>query len=457
MPRIDYQELKALSEEVTRLRQETVGYLKDYDDSNDAFTEDRELLGVSWSSGKRHHSQYKLVSDAIFNTLYDLDDSIKNYLAEFKNIVGEAENRLDTDELQELENELRRLQTQKLEFMEAMAVLFKDVPVLKEFFGNNSMIGRTKEIEILKRYEYFESSTQGSFDGVQETIHAILEGLSYLGQSKNFESGASGYQVVDISGSSWYKHLAGYNKANEEDRYEVRIIKTKYATIYQVLKNGQVQKKATADLQQSKVIESVEMMAQLTPELIKALLSIDDIEVLMDDGSTKVQKAGASFWILLSVLPPEKVKDILKSAKLAKNSGKALDGIHLTEKEWKQLKALDKAGDAIKVEKNIVKLSNKNINHMSKHIPETLKNQIPYLTEEQFILKLNENTFFNPKWTKDEIIKYTEQAYNEFKLQGKTGKLSYKVNDEYITIFIQPDGSFGSAYGHHKLTLNDFK
>lgn len=353
MPRIDYQELKALSEEVTKLRQETVGYLKDYDKSNDAFTEDRELSGMSWSSGKRYHAQYKLVSDAIFNALYDLDDSLKNYLAEFKNIVGEAENRLDTDELQELENDLRRLQTQKLEFMEAMAVLFKDVPVLKEFFGNNSMVGRTKEIEILKRYEYFERSTQGSFDGVQETIQAILEGLSYLGQSKNFENGASGYQVADLSASAWYTHLTKYNQANQEDQYEIREIKTNYGTVYQVLKNGKVQKKASEELQKSKVMETVGMMAELTPELIKTLVGIDDVEVLMDDGSTKLQKSEAGIWLLLSALPPDKIKDILKSAKLAQHSNKAFDSIRLTEKEWEKLKALDKANDAIKIEKKI--------------------------------------------------------------------------------------------------------
>lgn len=77
MPRIDYQELKALSEEVTKLRIETVGYLKDYDQSNDNFTEDKDLLGASWSSGKGHHAQYKIISNAIFNALYDLDDSLK--------------------------------------------------------------------------------------------------------------------------------------------------------------------------------------------------------------------------------------------------------------------------------------------------------------------------------------------------------------------------------------------
>lgn len=351
MPRIDYQELKALSEEVTKLRIETVGYLKDYDQSNDNFTEDKDLLGASWSSGKGHHAQYKIISNAIFNALYDLDDSLKGYLAQFKSIVGEAENRLDTDELFELENELRRLQTQKLEFMEAMAEIFKGVPVLKEFFGNNTMAGQVKEIEILKRYDYFEGTTQGTFDGVEETVQAILEGLSYLGQQKNFDTGASGYRATDLSTSGWYKHLTNYNQANQDDRYEIREIKTKYGTVYQVLKNGKVQKKASADLQKSKVMETVGMMAELTPELIKILVGIDDIEVLMDDGSTTLQKSGASFWLLLSVLPPDKIKDVLKSAKLAKHSNKAFDSVRLTEKQWDKLKAMDKSTTIKKADK----------------------------------------------------------------------------------------------------------
>ncbi|MGX7417382.1 CdiA C-terminal domain-containing protein [Carnobacterium gallinarum] len=208
----------------------------------------------------------------------------------------------------------------------------------------------------MKRYEYFESTTQGSFDGVQETIQAILEGLAYLGQSKNFESGANGYQATDLSARVWYSHLTKYNQDNQEDHYEIREIKTKYGTVYQVLKNGKIQKKASEELQKSKVMETVGMMAELTPELIKTLVGIDDIEVLMDDGSTKLQKAGAGFWLLLSVLPPDKLKDILKSAKLAQHSNKAFDAVKLTEKEWNALKALDKANDAIKVEKNTGKV-----------------------------------------------------------------------------------------------------
>ena len=348
MPRIDYQELKGLSDELTSLRQSIVSYLKEYNRANDHFVEENELQGQAWSSAKSYHRNYKTISDSIFNALYDLDDTLKAYLATFKSLVGEAENRLDTDELQDLQNQLRQLQTQKLDFMEEMAKVFKDVPVLKEFFGQQSMYGKMKEIELLKRYEQFEKQTQGNFDNVHETLRAILQGLAYLGDSKNFESGANGYHALNLNSLEWYQTLEKYNSENKEDHYEIKEIKTKYGTFYQILKNGKVQKEATEALQKSKLMESVDMMAQLTPEILKILMGIDDIEVLMDDGSTKVQKAGASFWLLLSVLPPDKIKDIIKSAKLAKKAGKGLDGIHLTEKEWKNFKALDKTGDTIK-------------------------------------------------------------------------------------------------------------
>lgn len=347
MPKIDYQELKSLSDELTALRQTTVSHLEDYEQSNDAFTSDTILTGTAWDSGKGYHKNYKIISRSIFNALYDIDDAFKAHLAAFKGVVGEAENRLDTDELVELENELRRLQTQKLEFMEAMAEVFKDVPILKDFFAQNTMNGTIKEIELLKRYEHFENTTQGSFDGVYETIGAITEALAFMGESKNFAGGSKGYNEVNFAALGWHQQLDKYNQANEEDRYEIREIKTKYGTFYQVLKNGKVQKEASEALQYSELLDALGGMAKLTPEILKILVGLDDVEILLDDGSTTVQKMGSSMWLLLSVLPPDKIKDILKSAKLAKNSGKALDGIHITEKQWKEYKALDKSATTI--------------------------------------------------------------------------------------------------------------
>ncbi|MGX7418018.1 EndoU domain-containing protein [Carnobacterium gallinarum] len=70
---------------------------------------------------------------------------------------------------------------------------------------------------------------------------------------------------------------------------------------------------------------------------------------------------GAGFWLLLSILPPDKIKDILKSAKLAKKSGKALDGIHITEKQWNEYKVLDKKVGGAKVPK--IEISEQSLKH----------------------------------------------------------------------------------------------
>ncbi len=218
MPKIDYQELKVLSDELTALRQTTVSHLEDYEQSNDAFTSDTILTGTAWDSGKGYHKNYKIFSRSIFNALYDIDDSFKAHLAAFKAVVGEAENRLDTDELVDLENELRRLQTQKLEFMEAMAEVFKDVPILKDFFAQNTMNGTIKEIELLKRYEHFENTTQGSFDGVYETIGAITEALAFMGESKNFAGGSKGYNEVNFAALGWHQQLDKYNQSSKRRR-----------------------------------------------------------------------------------------------------------------------------------------------------------------------------------------------------------------------------------------------
>ncbi len=221
MPKIDYQELLSLSREVTYLRQKTVSYLKEYTASNQQFLEDDRLLGNAWQSAKNYQHNYQLVSDAIFNALYDLDDSLKLYISNFQSMIGEAQNQLDTDRLEALKSELRQLQLEKMDFMEAMAKVFKDVPVLKEFFGQQSMYGKTNEIEILERYKQFEERNSGNFEHVSTTIHSIQQGLAYLGRSNSFENGTNGYHTLNLNDLSWYNQLKEYNENSQGDRVEI--------------------------------------------------------------------------------------------------------------------------------------------------------------------------------------------------------------------------------------------
>lgn len=52
---------------------------------------------------------------------------------------------------------------------------------------------------------------------------------------------------------------------------------------------------------------------------------------------------------------------------------------------------------------------------------------------------------------------YVEIAYNDLIAQGKTGKQVYEIAGEKITIVIKNDRVLDTAFGSHKLTVDDFR
>jgi len=78
-------------------------------------------------------------------------------------------------------------------------------------------------------------------------------------------------------------------------------------------------------------------------------------------------------------------------------------------------------------------------------------------TFKQLADKLSAKSFFNKNWSNEDVIKYTQEAYNILISQGKTGLQSIIVNNEVIKVFIKNDGSFDSAYGIYKYGINDFR
>lgn len=65
--------------------------------------------------------------------------------------------------------------------------------------------------------------------------------------------------------------------------------------------------------------------------------------------------------------------------------------------------------------------------------------------------------FFNKDWFQEEIIKYTQEAYNTLINQGKTGSDFVEVNGEIINVFIKDDRTFDTAYGIYRYTAEDFR
>lgn len=106
---------------------------------------------------------------------------------------------------------------------------------------------------------------------------------------------------------------------------------------------------------------------------------------------------------------------------------------------------------------DIVELSNSNIQHIKKHTFDGMAKQANYLTDKQLANKLNNISFFSKDWSQDEIIRYTQEAYNILRSQGKTGLQSIEINGEIINVFIKDDGTFDTAYGIYKYTVDDFR
>ncbi|MCD1258816.1 Hint domain-containing protein [Paenibacillus athensensis] len=101
-------------------------------------------------------------------------------------------------------------------------------------------------------------------------------------------------------------------------------------------------------------------------------------------------------------------------------------------------------------------LSKNNIEHFKKHIASEFANQVGYLSDKQLESKLAKNSFFNPNWSKDDVIIGVQNGVNEAIENGvSNGYYYYQYRGETISIFMK-DGNFDTAFGLHKLTPADF-
>ncbi len=57
----------------------------------------------------------------------------------------------------------------------------------------------------------------------------------------------------------------------------------------------------------------------------------------------------SSIFLILAVTPVDKVKDVIKAAKLMKKGDHLLDGVKLTAKELEMLRDLEKSGERVKI------------------------------------------------------------------------------------------------------------
>lgn len=350
MPKIDYNELTSVSGEVTELRLKIVSQFKSFNQAHTSFKQAEKLSGTGWDSARNYFEGYTTVSDAIFNALYEVDDTLKNYLSAFTSEVGAAENRLDTDKMEELKEELRRLQAENNTILEAAAKAFEDVPIVRNYLLKQSMYGTARKIEILEKYQAFEAAHGSDFASLQTVISSIDQGLAFLGNSGNFTGGINGYKGVAFAEQDWFKNLKEFNELNHEDRYEIVVIQEDHeGQTFAVYKHGKIDWERTNEYNKLLAKQQWELLLNLGPEVFKILVGLDDVEILLDDGSSSGQKVQANIFLILSVTPVDKIKDIIKAAKTLNKGENLLDGVKLSAESLEALKKMENSGETVKI------------------------------------------------------------------------------------------------------------
>ncbi|MBP1047899.1 hypothetical protein I6N96_16530 [Enterococcus sp. BWM-S5] len=345
MPKIDYSELQTVSAEVKRLRRGVVTQFTAFTVANQTFQDSSgKLTGDSWDSARAYFSPYEEVASGIYNALYDVDDALSSYLNDFVGSVGAAKNRLDTDKLEELRNQLRQEQLKRNEINEALAAAFKDIPFIGNWFQENTMVETASEIAVLEKYQAFESAHAGDFSGLCTTLQAVKSGIDFLGSSGNFTGGKDGFKLVDYTSAAWYQTLKKRNDTAPKDRYEI----LEFADGVVVLKNGVQDPEKTAEYNWLITHKNWDMLKELGPEIIKIWLNLDDVEVLLDSESSTVQKSAASIFLLMSILPADEIEALIKTAKLLKNGDTTMDAIKLSSASWEALKEAHAAAKVVK-------------------------------------------------------------------------------------------------------------
>ncbi|MFD2386853.1 hypothetical protein [Enterococcus rivorum] len=179
-------------------------------------------------------------------------------------------------------------------------------------------------------------------------ISSVGEGVAFLGTAGNFAGGKEGYKKIDFANKAWYKTLKAFNQKQPKMREEIVINTDGERPIYEVYVNGKKDTKKTKELQEMFRVHNVELFKEYGPEIFKILMNLDDVEIILDKDSTKLQRSSSSIFLLLSILPPDKVKDFLKTAKLLAKGEHSMDAIKLSAKEWQILKDFEKSADTVK-------------------------------------------------------------------------------------------------------------
>ncbi len=342
MPRISKSELSSAKEMTQKSRLEILNKFGKFETEVKEFEGTHKLKGTSWDSAKRHFGEYIPISDGIFNALADFGERFEQYLAAFESEVGSPKNKLDTADLEDLNDRLKTVKASKAQVLEMMKSKITQSYVAGGYSGSvgqsfdNAMEDINKDIQILEDYRRFESSHASDFSAVSEIWDHIDTYLDRLKKDGRYDASSNTYQSVDFSQEKFYKELSRYN-VSQKDHYEVQRIAVKtnhgYTYEYRLYKNGLYDPEATDKFNQLQKKAEMDQAKDFFKEVVGIndyIRMVDGIDPLTSKKITNNEQAISSLMFLLTVVTEATALKVLKN--MGKGN-KALEGVKLTKED----------------------------------------------------------------------------------------------------------------------------
>ncbi|WP_439444043.1 T7SS effector LXG polymorphic toxin [Listeria aquatica] len=374
MPRISKSELSSTKEMTQNARLEILHKFGKFETEVKEFEGTHKLKGKSWDSAKQHFGEYLPISDGIFNALADFGERFEQYLAAFESEVGSPKNKLDTADLEDLNDRLKTVKASKAQVLELMKSKITQSYVASGYSGSvgqsfdNAMEDINKDIQVLEDYRRFESSHASDFSAVSETWDNIDTYLDRLKKDGGYDASSHTYQSVDFSQEKFYKELSSYN-ASQKDHYEVQRIAVKtdhgYTYEYRLYKNGLYDPEATDKFNQLQKKAEMDQAKDFFKEVVGIndyIRMVDGIDPLTGKKITHNEQAVSSLMFLLTVVSEATALKILKNMK---NGKKILKDVELSQLKTPDKMVEGKVGKKVSGHKfgDVEKLEN----HFSKH------------------------------------------------------------------------------------------
>lgn len=194
MPRIDIGEVRYFVEHFLRESQKLKDALTNYRKAVAKIIADGDIKGEIADSAKNY---YQTVHYPIIDTtkacMTDAEEILKKYTTDFHNQVDPSMNaRIDSDELQELQAEVRKCQNRYEDLLVKMKSMAGGSSLGQQIgmqLGMQTAMGQLQhEMQIIERYLDFDMSHQNVMQDVLSKLYQVKQGLAEIQSSKAFNT-----------------------------------------------------------------------------------------------------------------------------------------------------------------------------------------------------------------------------------------------------------------------------